>query len=133
MRKIYIKTALLSFLTMFSIWLSPALVSASCDAPATTQEALQCGSSNSAGVPVSTAPSGTINSTVANVVNILSIFVGIVAVIVIVVGGFRYVTSNGKQESVQGAKNTIMYAVIGLIIAALAQVIARFVLRKVTK
>lgn len=66
---------------------------------------------------------------IKKVVNIISIIVGVVAVIMIIVGGFRYVASGGKAESVQGAKNTIMYALIGLIIVALAQVIVRYVLK----
>lgn len=64
--------------------------------------------------------------------NLLSIIVGIVAVIMIIVGGLRYVTSGGKQESVTGAKNTILYALVGLVIVALAQVIVHFVLTEAT-
>lgn len=64
--------------------------------------------------------------------NLLSIIVGIAAVIMIIFGGFRYITSGGKQESVTGAKNTILYAVIGLVIVALAQVIVHFVLTEST-
>lgn len=70
-----------------------------------------------------------LNNIVRRIVNILSIIVGVVAVIMIIVGGFRYVTSGGSDASVTGAKNTILYAVIGLIIVALAQVIVNFVLR----
>jgi hypothetical protein len=73
-----------------------------------------------------------INNLVAEVINILSAVVGIVAVIMIIVGGLRYVTSGGNDSSVTGAKNTILYAVIGLIIVALSQLIVRFVLSKVT-
>jgi hypothetical protein len=73
-----------------------------------------------------------VDCVVRKVVNILSIIVGVVAVIMIIVAGFRYITSGGKQESVTAAKNTILYAVIGLIIVALAQVIVRFVLTKST-
>jgi hypothetical protein len=73
-----------------------------------------------------------VNCVIRKVVNILSIVVGVVAVIMIIVGGFRYITSGGKQESVTAAKNTILYAVIGLVIVALAQVIVRFVLTKST-
>ena len=69
---------------------------------------------------------------VKTIINVLSVIVGVVAVIMIIIGGFRYITSGGKQESVSGAKNTIMYAVIGLIIVALAQVIVRFVLTNTT-
>lgn len=69
---------------------------------------------------------------VKKIVNILSVVVGIVAVIMIIIAGFRYVTSGGKQESVTGAKNTILYAIIGLIIVALAQIIVHFVLSNTT-
>jgi hypothetical protein len=48
----------------------------------------------------------------------------------IIYGGFRYVTSGGNDASVSGAKNTIIYALIGLVIVALAQVIVHFVLAK---
>jgi hypothetical protein len=73
---------------------------------------------------------GGLQGTIKTIVNILSVVVGIVAVIMIIIGGFRYITSGGKQESVTGAKNTIMYALIGLVIVALAQVIVRFVLTR---
>ncbi|MGH7156728.1 MAG: TrbC/VirB2 family protein [Candidatus Saccharimonadales bacterium] len=73
-----------------------------------------------------------VNSLVTTVVNVLSVVVGIIAVIMIIVAGLRYITSGGKQESVTGAKNTILYAVIGLVIVALAQLIVHFVLNKTT-
>jgi len=61
-------------------------------------------------------------------VNILSILVGVIAVVMIIIGGIKYITSNGDAGNVTGAKNTIMYALIGLIIVALSQVIVKFVL-----
>lgn len=73
-----------------------------------------------------------LTSLIQKIVNILSVAVGIVAVIMIIIGGFRYVTSGGKQESVTGAKNTILYAIIGLVIVALAQIIVHFVLSNTT-
>jgi hypothetical protein len=73
-----------------------------------------------------------ISGLVKTIINILSIIVGVVAVIMVIIGGFRYITSGGKQESVTGAKNTILYAIIGLVIVALAQIIVRFVLTKAT-
>jgi hypothetical protein len=73
-----------------------------------------------------------LQGTIKTVINVLSVVVGIVAVVMIIVGGFRYITSGGKQESVSAAKNTILYAVIGLVIVALAQVIVRFVLTRTT-
>jgi hypothetical protein len=74
----------------------------------------------------------TLSTKIATVINIISVVVAAVAVIMLMIGGFRYVTSGGKQESVAGAKNTIMYAIIGLVIVALAQVIVKFVLNRTT-
>lgn len=111
---------------------APALaVSAiNCADPQTTVEAIQCGTDSTAGVPQGADPATTLDNTVANVVNLISLVVGVAAVVMIIVGGFRYITSGGKQESVVAAKNTIVYAVIGLVIVALAQVIVRFVLNE---
>lgn len=64
------------------------------------------------------------------IVNILSIVVGIVAVIMVIYGGFRYITSGGDAGRVASAKTTLIYAVVGLIIAALAQFIVHYVLNK---
>ena len=74
-----------------------------------------------------------LNNIVHTVINLLSVVVGVVAVIMIIVGGLRYITSGGSDTSVTSAKNTILYAIIGLIIVALAQVLVRFVLSKVTQ
>ena len=66
----------------------------------------------------------------SDVINLLSWVVGVISVIMIIVGGFRYITSGGASDKVTGAKNTIIYAIIGLIIVALAQFIVNFVLAK---
>ncbi|MBA3758806.1 TrbC/VirB2 family protein [Candidatus Saccharibacteria bacterium] len=72
------------------------------------------------------------NSLIAKVINIFSLVVGVVAVIMIIVAGFRYITSGGDSNNVTSAKNTILYAIIGLIIVALAQFIVKFVLERAT-
>lgn len=61
------------------------------------------------------------------VTNTMLFLVGAVAVIMLIVGGFRYVTSNGDQNSVTAAKNTIMYALIGIVVAFLAFAAVNFV------
>lgn len=66
------------------------------------------------------------------IINLFSIVVGVVSVIMIIIGGFRYIISGGDSSSVQGAKNTILYAIVGLVIVVFAQVIIRFVLTNVT-
>ncbi len=57
------------------------------------------------------------------VVQIISYVAGAVAVIMIIVSGFNYITSGGDSNKVAAAKNTLIYAVIGIAIAVLAQVI----------
>jgi hypothetical protein len=66
------------------------------------------------------------------VVNALSVIAGIAGVIMMIVGGFKYVTSGGDSSKVASAKNTVIYALIGLAIAALAQVLVQFVLKQAT-
>lgn len=66
----------------------------------------------------------------ALIINVLSIVVGIIAVIMVIWGGFKFITSGGDSSKVTSARNTIIYAIIGLIIVALAQTIVKFVLAK---
>lgn len=125
------KLLLLAPVYLMVLGLTPTLVLASCSDPASPAEAIQCGANNAAGVPGTTAsPGKTLTDTIANIVNLISVAVGAAAVIMIIIGGFRYVTSGGKEESVKGAKNTILYALVGLLVVALAQIIVRFVLNK---
>jgi hypothetical protein len=81
------------------------------------------GQCNDSGVP----------KTIAAIVNILSLIVGAAAIIMIMLGGFKYITSGGESGKVGNAKNTLVYALIGLAIAALAQVIVHFVLVESTR
>lgn len=73
-----------------------------------------------------------INNILRTIIHLFSLVVGIVSVIMIIIGGFKYITSGGNDSNVAGAKNTIVYAIIGLVVVALAQFIVRFVLSKVT-
>lgn len=76
-------------------------------------------------------PDGTVNSIISTVINIFSLVVGVVSVIMIIIGGLKYITSGGDSGNVSGAKNTILYAIVGLVIVALAQIIVKFVLTRV--
>ncbi len=62
------------------------------------------------------------------IINVFSIVVGTVSVIMIIIGGFRYIISGGDSGGVTAGKNTILYAIVGLVIVLFAQVIVRFVL-----
>lgn len=98
---------------------------------------LQCGTSinvtQTEGCEGATADAeSTVNKNVKLGLQIFSAIVGIIAVVMIIVGGIRYITSGGDSGNVTAAKNTILYAVIGLVVVALAQVIVQFVLKRFT-
>ena len=69
----------------------------------------------------------TVMTTIRNITNLLVFVLGAVAVIMIIVGGVRYVTSGGDQNAITGAKNTVMYAIIGVVVAIAAYAIVNFV------
>lgn len=69
-----------------------------------------------------------VDKIIANVLNILSFVIGVIAVIMIVIGGFKYVMSQGDSNSISSAKNTLLFALVGLVIVASAQIIVKFVL-----
>lgn len=70
-----------------------------------------------------------VDNIIATIVNILSIVVGAVAIIMIIIAGFRYITSGGDSAKVTSAKNTLIYALIGVAVAALAQFLVHFVFK----
>lgn len=74
-----------------------------------------------------------IQGIVTVVINIISVIVGIVAVVMIIWGGFKYITAGGDSGNVTTARNTIIYAIVGLVIVALAQFIVQFVLTQLTQ
>lgn len=67
------------------------------------------------------------NGAIVSITTILAIVAGIVAVIFIIIGAIKYVTSGGDSSSVSSAKSTIIAALIGLVIAALARPIVTFI------
>lgn len=73
-----------------------------------------------------------VKSTVGSIVNWLLFAIGAIAVIMIVWGGIKFATSAGDSNKVTAAKNTILYAVIGLAVAVLAFAIVNFVVNHLT-
>ncbi len=73
---------------------------------------------------------GSVEGLIKAIINILTVVVGIAAVIVIIINGFRLVTSGGDATAVANARKGIIYAVVGLVIVAFAQFIVRFVIGK---
>lgn len=72
-----------------------------------------------------------VNGVFTKITNTVLYAVGIISVIMLIYGGLRYVISGGDSKKVTDAKNTIMYAIIGLIISILAYAIVNFVINAV--
>lgn len=111
-----------------------AVGGATVSAQASIEEGLRCGADlnlqQQAGCEVESGTSR-ISGIITQIINIFSIIVGLISVIMIIYGGFRYVTSGGDSGNISAAKNTIIYAIIGLVIVALAQFIVKFVLDQI--
>ena len=69
-----------------------------------------------------------VTGTIGTAVTMLSVVAGIAAVVMIVYSGYNYITSGGDSGKVSSAKTTLIYALVGLLIAALAQIIVHFVI-----
>ncbi len=78
------------------------------------------------------APAGTptVGNTVVRGIQIFVWIVGAIAVFMVIIGGLKFITSGGDPAKTASAKDTILYAAIGLVVVALAQFIVRFVLNK---
>jgi len=72
----------------------------------------------------------TINKIIGTVISTLAWIIGTVSIIMVIFGGFRFVTAGGDSNAVSSARSTIFYALIGLVVALLAQVLIHFVLYK---
>lgn len=70
------------------------------------------------------------NGVVSVIVNILSIIIGVAAIIVIIISGIQYMVSTGDPTKVNNAKNAILYALVGLMIAVVARTVVVFVINK---
>ena len=83
---------------------------------------------NSNGSKCPTGSDSQLNHLISFVVQTLSWVLGVAAVIVIIASGFKYITSGGDSSKIGSAKQTLIYALIGLIVAALAQFLVHFVI-----
>lgn len=116
------KAAILTFaLLIGAVALVPSL-----DAGASAKDEITKGYNSAGG-----ANEAPLQLRITDFVNLLLYIVGVLSVIVIVFAGIRYVTSTGDSSRVKAAKDTLTYAVIGLIVAILAYAIVNFVLTNV--
>lgn len=125
-----LKIMLASFIAVFA--LAPVLTPAIATAQSPKDEI--CKGIGIAGGGTSNCDPGNgpkVDDAVAGAINLLSIAVGVIAVIMVIIGGLKYIMSSGDSNNINSAKNTILYAIIGLVIVAFAQIIVKFVINKV--
>jgi multisubunit Na+/H+ antiporter MnhB subunit len=66
------------------------------------------------------------------ITNVMLFIIGAISVIMLIIGGIRYVVSGGDSTKVQEAKNTILYSIVGVVVAILAYAVVQFVIDSFT-
>lgn len=106
------------------------LAYAACGPNVSTKEAIQCGAGQASGDKTSPDKAeDNATTTIRNLLNFFSAVIGVIAVVMLIIGGFRYITSSGNEQNTKSARDTIVYALIGLVIVAFAQIIVKLVLQ----
>lgn len=119
--------AVMTLAVGLSFGIAPS-ASADCAVNQGVSGALNQNCSNPGNTPATVTGTGGL---VTTVINIMLFIVGILSVIMIIYSGIRYVTSRGDSGQVGNAKNTLMYSIIGLIIALVAYALVNWVFTSV--
>ena len=127
-----IKKIAIIFFTTLSILSTTSALAFAQSSPFSGSKGAVCngiGISSGGGCPDT---AGSVNSTIIAVLDILTWIIGPISVIVIMIAGFRMITSNGDANTFNSARNTIFYASIGIVVVSISQIIVQFVLNKTT-
>lgn len=131
LKRALIGCGMLAAMTLGQLYTLPVAYAGSSSTDAAKQSSCQgIGGTVNAEGKCTVPGSASLSEIIANVINLISVLVGVVAVIMIVVGGLKYVTANGDASKAKSASMTILYAVIGLVVVAMAQAIVRLVINK---
>ncbi len=118
-------------LTLLISLRSPLSVSADSLFTGSRQEACNATATGSSSTGSCTGNGSAIDNLLTAALDILSLAIGVIAVIMIIIGGLKYIMSAGDSNAISSAKNTLVYAVVGLVIVAFAQIIVNFVVHRV--
>ncbi len=118
------KLLIVTPLLLFAVSIVSPEASAACD---TSNLSISTGADCARGNEQPADLFGGNNSIFGRVTNILLFLVGAISVIMLIIGGIRYVISGGDQAQVTAAKNTILYAIVGIVVAFLAYAAVNFV------
>ncbi len=73
-----------------------------------------------------------VNTVISTGLRLFQVIVGLIAIIMMITAGLRFITSSGDPTKVASARNTILYAAVGIVVVAMSQVIIQFVLNRAT-
>lgn len=104
-----------------------------CDISSGLNGAMGCTKTANDQAGANTSPLFGNGSIVNTVINVMLFIVGILCVIMIIYSGIRYVISRGQDTEVKNAKNTLLYAIVGLIIAMIAYALVNWVFTSIGK
>jgi hypothetical protein len=121
---------LAAFLGILMIATSGTVVLAADPTPNPNANAI-CNGVQIAGGDCSDDANAKVGSLLTDVINIMSWIVGVVAIIVVIIGGLYYVTAAGNSERASKGQKTVLFALIGLVVVLIAQILVRFVINKV--
>lgn len=91
----------------------------------------QCQEVGNQDTAICTTDQSLLSGVLKDVINVMLYMAGAIAVIMVVVGGIRYITSDGDPGAAAKAKNTIIYALVGLVVAVMSYSIVNFVIERI--
>lgn len=90
-----------------------------------------CPAGGSSSVCASTSPKDDLGAIIKQITNVMFFIIGAIAVVMIIYSGIRYTTSAGNPAGVTAAKNSLIYSIVGLVVAILAYAIVNFVVTRI--
>ena len=124
--KALLQGAPLAIMLMFGGMVTAIAVESSLQQPAAAQDlSIRDGANNARGDDQPERLDGD-DGMFKQITDVLLFIIGAISVIMLIVGGIRYVVSGGDQGAVTAAKNTILYAIVGIIVAILAYAVVNF-------
>jgi hypothetical protein len=131
--KMFIFT-LLASAGLITVLVAPLTMAAVGTTSGSSTGAINCGTTGDltgTGCTSTTGADDKVNKTIKLAIELFQIIVGLISVFMLISAGLKYITGGGESSAVSGAKNMILYSIIGLVVVALAQVIVSFVLNRV--
>lgn len=130
LRILILKISFVALTMMAVIGLGQGVASAVCSA-VNTKDAITCGTKDANGTaPIPANSQASLNRTIQNIINVITVIVGVLAVVFVIFAGYRFITSGGDSNKVASAKSALLWAMVGVVVVALAQTIIRFLVQK---